>query len=58
MLKKELQQRRDGLVEHYRDIGPAALVAALLSAPRSSTDSRNDNNRKTVLEAFTVSKKR
>ncbi|GGA92957.1 MULTISPECIES: hydrolase [Brucella] len=45
MTKKALTPRRDRLTEHYREIGPAALVAALLAAPRGRSDARNDNRR-------------
>lgn len=43
MPQKQLQPRRDQLVDQYRDIGPAALVAALMSTPRPNGEARNDN---------------
>lgn len=32
--------KKDQLAEHYRAIGPASLVAALRSAPRSHCDEK------------------
>ncbi|PRD45878.1 hydrolase [Phyllobacterium phragmitis] len=49
MSKKVLTLRPDRLTDHYREIGPAALVAALLAAPRSHSDARNDNRRTSIL---------
>ncbi|GAB1581502.1 MULTISPECIES: hydrolase [Phyllobacteriaceae] len=49
MTKKALTPRHDRLTDQYREIGPAALVAALLSAPRSHSDARNDNRRPSIL---------
>ncbi|OJX99466.1 MAG: hydrolase [Rhizobiales bacterium 63-22] len=48
MSKSELQNRQDRLVDKYREIGPAALAAALLNASRHS-DARNDNRRHSIL---------
>ncbi|RCS23199.1 hydrolase [Phyllobacterium salinisoli] len=49
MTEKALTPRRDRLTEQYREIGPAALVAALLAAPRSHSDGRNDNRPNSIL---------
>ncbi|ABS15325.1 hypothetical protein Oant_2612 [Brucella anthropi ATCC 49188] len=49
MSKSELQPRQDRLVDKYREIGPAVLVAALLNATRRSSDGRNDNRRRSIL---------
>ncbi|PYE88492.1 hydrolase [Phyllobacterium leguminum] len=50
MTKKAITLPRDRLTEHYREIGPAALIAALLSAPRRP-NARNDNRRQSILAA-------
>lgn len=49
MSKSELQPRQDRLVEKYREIGPAALVAALMTAAKRSSAARNDNRRHSIL---------
>ncbi|MBR7652488.1 hydrolase [Brucella oryzae] len=49
MSKSELQPRQDRLVDKYREIGPAVLVAALLNATRRTSDGRNDNRRRSIL---------
>jgi hypothetical protein len=49
MSKSELQPRQDRLVDKYREIGPAVLVAALLNATQRSSDGRNDNRRRSIL---------
>ncbi|MBC2884812.1 hydrolase [Ochrobactrum sp. CM-21-5] len=48
MPKTELRPRQDRLVDQYREIGPAVLVAALNAAQRTS-DARNDNRRQSIL---------
>jgi hypothetical protein len=49
MSKSELQPRQDRLVDKYREIGPAVLVAALMNATQRSSDGRNDNRRRSIL---------
>ncbi len=49
MTKQQLTPRQDRLVDQYREIGPAVLVAALLNAGQRSTVARNDNRRQSVL---------
>ncbi len=48
MSKSELQPHSDRLVDQYREIGPAVLVAACNAAHRNS-DERNDNSRQSIL---------
>ncbi|MGU3400282.1 hydrolase [Brucellaceae bacterium D45D] len=49
MSKSEKQPRQDSLVENYREIGPAALAAALLNAARRNHEKRKDNQRPSIL---------
>lgn len=49
MSKSENQPRQDRLVDKYREIGPAALAAALLNAARKSHEKRKDNQRPSIL---------
>ncbi|NKC03020.1 hydrolase [Ochrobactrum haematophilum] len=58
MSKSELQPRQDRLVDKYREIGPAALVAALMTAAKRSSAGRNDNRRHSILAAKNSPSKR
>lgn len=49
MSKRDLQPRRDRLVDQYREIGPAVLVAALMSGVRRGTTNNNGNRRPSIL---------
>lgn len=49
MSEKKPQPRHDRLVDQYREIGPAVLVAALMSAARHGGKARNDNRRHSIL---------
>jgi hypothetical protein len=48
MSKSELQPRQDRLIDKYREIGPAVLVAALNATHRDS-EGRKDNSRHSIL---------
>ncbi|ANG95543.1 MULTISPECIES: hypothetical protein [Brucella] len=49
MPKNELQPRQDKLIDQYREIGPAVLVAALMSKTNRESKGRNDNTRRSIL---------
>ena len=49
MRKNEPQPRQDQLIDQYREIGPAVLVAALLNKAESKEEARNDNHRRSIL---------
>lgn len=48
MSKSELHPRQDRLIDKYREIGPAVLIAAL-NATHRDTEGRNDNRRHSIL---------
>ena len=49
MSKNELQPRQDKLIDQYREIGPAVLVAALMSKTNRKNEERGDNTRHSIL---------
>ena len=49
MPKSEPQPRRDKLIDQYREIGPAVLLAALMSKKNRKGEARNDNMRRSIL---------
>ena len=49
MRKNEEQSRQDRLIDQYRAIGPAVLVAALMSKKERKDEARNDNANRSIL---------
>lgn len=49
MPKNELQPRQNKLIDQYREIGPAVLVAALMSKKTRIGESRRPVNSNSIL---------
>ncbi|KAA9370673.1 hydrolase [Ochrobactrum quorumnocens] len=49
MPKSEPQPRQDKLIDQYREIGPAVLLAALMNKKNRKDEARNDNMRSSIL---------
>lgn len=49
MSKIELQPRQDKLIDQYREIGPAVLVAALMNKNVRSGETRQSSNSNSIL---------
>ncbi len=49
MPKSEPQPRQDKLIDQYREIGPAVLLAALMNKKSRPAEARNDNMRHSFL---------
>ncbi|MFD1197567.1 hydrolase [Brucella gallinifaecis] len=49
MSKNELQSRQEKLIDQYREIGPAVLVAALMSKNSRIGAVRRHNNSNSIL---------
>nr|WP_310011089.1 hydrolase [Brucella pseudogrignonensis] len=49
MPKNELQPRQDKLIDQYREIGPAVLVAALMNKNARTNETRRPSNSNSIL---------
>jgi len=49
MPKNEQQPHQDTLIDQYRAIGPAMLVAALMNKKNRDGQARNDNANRSIL---------
>ena len=49
MPKNELQPQQDKLIDQYREIGPAVLVAALMNKNARASETRRPSNSNSIL---------